>query len=83
VRAGEAHANGKAPSAAPANGKADEGVLGIAAFSAGLEEAFGAIEKCYIRLPLGAGGGAKFELRHPLDYLGGDGGGGCGERIVD
>ncbi len=78
VRAGEAHTNGKTATPAAANGKSDEGVLGIAAFSAGLEEAFGALEKCYIRLPLGAGGGAKFELRHPLDYLGGDGGGGVG-----
>jgi thiamine pyrophosphate-dependent acetolactate synthase large subunit-like protein len=76
VRAGQVHPS---YTAAPApNGKPDEGVLGIAAFSAGLEEAFGSIEKCYIRLPLGAGGGAKFELRHPLDYLGGDGGGGVG-----
>ena len=46
--------------------------------SAGLEEAFGGIEHCYIRLPLGAGGGANFVFRHPLDYLGGDGGGGVG-----
>lgn len=60
------------------NGAAGDDKLGIAAFSAGLEEVFGSIEKCYIRLPLGAGGGAQFALRHPLDYLGGDGGGGVG-----
>ena len=79
VRAGEAVKNGKAAPAAPTNGKGDEDkVLGIAAFCAGLEEAFGGMEKCYIRLPLGAGGGATFQFRHPLDYLGGDGGGGVG-----
>ena len=33
---------------------------------------------CYVRLPLGANDGSVFDFDHPLDYLGGDGGGGVG-----
>jgi thiamine pyrophosphate-dependent acetolactate synthase large subunit-like protein len=77
VRAGESVKKPAAPAAT--NGKSDDAkTLGISAFCARLEEAFGELDKTYIRLPLGAGGGTKFEFRHPLDYLGGDGGGGVG-----
>lgn len=57
---------------------AHAGEMGIASFSAGLEEAFAQTEHCYIRIPLGSNGGARFTFRHPLDYLGADGGAGVG-----
>ncbi len=80
---------GAAPAPVHANGTANarpsvtteplpEGQMGIASFSEGLNDAFASSEVCYIRLPLGTNGGAAFSFTHPLDFLGGDGGGGVG-----
>jgi thiamine pyrophosphate-dependent acetolactate synthase large subunit-like protein len=49
--------------------------IGIEAFTAGLTNAFTGLDVCYTSLPRG---GTDFVFRHPLDYLGGDGGGGVG-----
>ncbi|HXP92285.1 MAG TPA: thiamine pyrophosphate-binding protein [Candidatus Binatia bacterium] len=74
-KAATPHKNG-APARPAANGSAEH-EIGIRAFSQGLGEAFAGEEVCYIRLPLGVNG-ADFTFRHPLDFLGGDGGGGVG-----
>jgi thiamine pyrophosphate-dependent acetolactate synthase large subunit-like protein len=51
--------------------------IGIRAFGRRLQQATVQEEACLIRLPLGwAGDTCRF--RHPLDYLGSDGGGGIG-----
>jgi thiamine pyrophosphate-dependent acetolactate synthase large subunit-like protein len=50
-------------------------VIGIEAFTKGLTGAFAGLDVCYTSLPRG---GTDFVFRHPLDYLGGDGGGGVG-----
>jgi thiamine pyrophosphate-dependent acetolactate synthase large subunit-like protein len=70
------HKNGAAAARPAANGAA-EAEIGIRAFSQGLSEAFSGMDVTYIRLPLGVSG-ADFTFRHPLDFLGGDGGGGVG-----
>ena len=54
------------------------GELGFAAFCQALVDAFADRDVCYVRLPLGANDGSVFDFHHPLDYLGGDGGGGVG-----
>jgi thiamine pyrophosphate-dependent acetolactate synthase large subunit-like protein len=73
---GAPHKNGTSAARPAANGTADA-EIGIRAFSQGLSEAFAGLDVCYIRLPLGVSG-ADFTFRHPLDFLGGDGGGGVG-----
>jgi thiamine pyrophosphate-dependent acetolactate synthase large subunit-like protein len=52
--------------------------MGMRAFSATIESALADVEHSYSRLPLGYNDGAPFVFRHPLDYLGGDGGAGVG-----
>jgi thiamine pyrophosphate-dependent acetolactate synthase large subunit-like protein len=64
--------NGARPPAAPT------GELGFKAFCGAVIEAMAGRDVTYIRLPLGANDGSLFTFRHPLDYLGGDGGGGVG-----
>jgi thiamine pyrophosphate-dependent acetolactate synthase large subunit-like protein len=71
-----------APAVAPApNGRAAANPAGdaidMAVASAALRRAIGDDEVCFIRLPLGTDY-RQFAFRHPLDYLGGDGGGGLG-----
>ena len=70
-----------ARSARPAGSAAadlPDGPIGVAAFAAVLEAELTGIEHSYSRLPLGYNEGAPFVFRHPLDYLGGDGGAGVG-----
>lgn len=59
-------------------GQPDTGPIGLAAFAAVLEAELAGVEHSYSRLPLGYNEGAPFVFRHPLDYLGGDGGAGVG-----
>jgi len=68
----KAHANGvrKAKKDVP-----DADAIGIEAFTASLSNAFAGLDVSYTSLPRG---GTDFTFRHPLDYLGGDGGGGVG-----
>jgi len=54
-----------------------DGSLTIAGLARYLKEAVGERPTCLIRLPLGWTGG-YWPFRHPLDYLGYDGGGGIG-----
>src|SRR5262245_17018097 len=49
----------------------------VASLAAALNEALGEAPACIIRTPLAWDGGAR-AFRHPLDYLGGDGGAGVG-----
>ncbi len=58
--------------AAPAAGD-----LTVAGLAAVLNEALGAADTCLIRVPLSWSGDYR-AFRHPLDYLGADGGGGIG-----
>jgi thiamine pyrophosphate-dependent acetolactate synthase large subunit-like protein len=51
--------------------------IGLRTLAAAVAEAVGERDRCYIRLPLGMQG-AHYTFRHPLDYLGFDGGGGVG-----
>jgi thiamine pyrophosphate-dependent acetolactate synthase large subunit-like protein len=74
-KASAPHKNGA--TARPAENGSAEQEIGIRAFSQGLGEALAGEEVCFIRLPLGVNG-ADFTFRHPLDFLGGDGGGGVG-----
>lgn len=73
----KAGTNGKAlmakTSTSPATGE-----MGITSFCEGLAEAFAGKEVCFSRLPLGLNDGSPFSFHHPLDFLGGDGGGGVG-----
>jgi thiamine pyrophosphate-dependent acetolactate synthase large subunit-like protein len=55
-----------------------EGPLGMRAFARALEAELAPIEHSYSRLPLSYNEGAPFAFRHPLEYLGGDGGAGVG-----
>jgi thiamine pyrophosphate-dependent acetolactate synthase large subunit-like protein len=57
---------------------APDGEMGLREFLAEMQTALSAWEVCYIRLPLGTYHGADLAFNHPLDYLGGDGGGGVG-----
>jgi len=61
---------GSAPSAPP-------NVITPVSLAAGLRDAVGSRQTCLIRTPL-AWGGHAWETAHPLDLLGGDGGGGIG-----
>jgi thiamine pyrophosphate-dependent acetolactate synthase large subunit-like protein len=51
--------------------------IGLRTLAQAVQDAVGNRDRCYIRLPLGMQG-AHFTFRHPLDYLGFDGGGGLG-----
>jgi thiamine pyrophosphate-dependent acetolactate synthase large subunit-like protein len=61
----------EAPPSAPAD------VITPVSLAAGLRDAVGSRTTCIIRTPL-AWGGHAWETAHPLDMLGGDGGGGIG-----
>jgi thiamine pyrophosphate-dependent acetolactate synthase large subunit-like protein len=65
---------------AAANGSAGGTEIGIDAFSSAVSEAFAGREVCFTRLPLGVDD-ADFVFHHPLDYIGGDGGGGIGSGL--
>jgi thiamine pyrophosphate-dependent acetolactate synthase large subunit-like protein len=69
------------PAAAPAPGEAapepPKGVITPVSLAGALREAIGGRTTCMIRTPL-AWGGHAWETSHPLDMLGGDGGGGIG-----
>ena len=71
-RAGKAPAKGAAPNAA----RVDDD-LTIAGVAQALEAATRGLERSITRLPLGWHGGYA-HFRHPLDYVGFDGGGGVG-----
>jgi thiamine pyrophosphate-dependent acetolactate synthase large subunit-like protein len=64
----------------PANGNGSATQIGIDAFSRAVSEALAGEEVCFTRLPLGVNE-ADFVFRHPLDYMGGDGGGGIGSGL--
>ena len=61
-----------APAAAPADGE-----LTVASVAAAMNEALGDTPACYLRVPL-SWGGAYRAFRHPLDFIGQDGGAGVG-----
>jgi thiamine pyrophosphate-dependent acetolactate synthase large subunit-like protein len=52
-------------------------IVSIKALANAFNEAASKLDICLARLPLGWNGGYR-HFRHPLDYLGGDGGGGVG-----
>jgi thiamine pyrophosphate-dependent acetolactate synthase large subunit-like protein len=69
--------NGK-KAVAPAPPATPPGTLmGVRQFTGALNAALAGRDVSLIRVPLGANG-ADFTFHHPLDYLGGDGGGGVG-----
>lgn len=72
--------NGAAHAAPQSNGAAGGTEIGIDAFSHAVSAAFAGQEVCFTRLPLGVNEG-DFVFRHPLDYIGGDGGGGIGSGL--
>jgi len=64
--------------AAPTLAKAQDGdVIDIPGFGSAIGEALQGEKICMVRVPLGWDGG-MWHFRHPLDYLGTDGGGGVG-----
>ncbi|HEX6321862.1 MAG TPA: thiamine pyrophosphate-dependent enzyme [Burkholderiales bacterium] len=68
------------PQAAPPSKEIAEGkdeVVSIRALARALNELTAGMEVCIAKLPLGWNGAYR-HFRHPLDYLGGDGGGGVG-----
>jgi thiamine pyrophosphate-dependent acetolactate synthase large subunit-like protein len=65
------------PPASQASAVPDANELTVAGLAAALNEALGAEDACIIRVPLSWGGDYR-AFRHPLDYLGGDGGAGIG-----
>ena len=67
-------ATAPAPELAP---EAPKDVVTPVSLAAGLRDAVGSRTTCLIRTPL-AWGGHVWETNHPLDLLGGDGGGGIG-----
>ena len=69
--------NGAAKVKASANGAAT-GEMGLKSFCDGIAEAFAGRDVCFSRIPLGLNDGSPFAFDHPLDFLGGDGGGGVG-----
>jgi thiamine pyrophosphate-dependent acetolactate synthase large subunit-like protein len=73
-RAGSPRAAGKPAPAAPARAS---GELTVAALAAALNEALGDADACILRTPL-SWDGAYRHFRHPLDFLGYDGGAGVG-----
>jgi thiamine pyrophosphate-dependent acetolactate synthase large subunit-like protein len=72
---------GWAGRAASAPGEVESGapgdVITPVSLAVGLRDAVGSRQTCVIRTPL-AWGGLAWEVAHPLDLLGGDGGGGIG-----
>ena len=66
-----------APTEAEAPPSPPPGVITPVSLAAGLRDAVGSRTTCIIRTPL-AWGGHAWETNHPLDMLGGDGGGGIG-----
>jgi thiamine pyrophosphate-dependent acetolactate synthase large subunit-like protein len=66
-----------APPAATSTAEAPSGVITPVSLAGALSEAIGGRTTCVIRTPL-AWGGHAWETAHPLDLLGGDGGGGIG-----
>ena len=73
------HRNGTAPRKRP---KADGGPFTMDAFSATVGEAFAGIDTCFIKVARGIKS-SDTPFRHPLDYLGSDGGGvGSGPGIA-
>jgi thiamine pyrophosphate-dependent acetolactate synthase large subunit-like protein len=66
--------------AKPANAASGAGEIGIDAFSRAVSDALAGEEVCFTRLPLGVNE-SDFVFHHPLDYLGGDGGGGIGSGL--
>ncbi|HYM74216.1 MAG TPA: thiamine pyrophosphate-binding protein, partial [Stellaceae bacterium] len=71
ARRTESAAAGDSAAAAPPD------VITPVSLAAGLRDAVGSRQTCLIRTPL-AWGGHVWETTHPLDLLGGDGGGGIG-----
>ncbi|MEP6942150.1 MAG: thiamine pyrophosphate-binding protein [Betaproteobacteria bacterium] len=63
--------------AAPQGPTLKSGAITMAHLAAGLREAVGARDTSLVHLPLGWNG-AFWPFRHPLDFLGSDGGGGVG-----
>jgi thiamine pyrophosphate-dependent acetolactate synthase large subunit-like protein len=72
--------NGAGAASAPGNGATAGTEIGIDAFSHAVSAAFAGREVCFTRLPLGVNEG-DFVFHHPLDYIGGDGGGGIGSGL--
>ena len=62
--------------ARPSSAKSDE-ALSIRELANAFNDATAKLDVCIARLPLGWNGGYR-HFRHPMDYLGGDGGGGVG-----
>lgn len=58
----------------------DQPGISIDAFSDACSAAFAGHEVCFTRMPLGVDD-SVFVFRHPLDYIGGDGGGGVGSGL--
>ena len=79
-KAKPASRNGTARPKPASNGSAKDGAIGIDAFSRAVSDAFAGTEVCFTRLPLGVNE-ADFVFHHPLDYIGGDGGGGIGSGL--
>jgi thiamine pyrophosphate-dependent acetolactate synthase large subunit-like protein len=75
-----ASSNGTAPRRATAANEASATEIGIDAFSRAVSDAVAGEEICFTRLPLGVNEG-DFVFHHPLDFIGGDGGGGIGSGL--
>ena len=73
----KARAATAAPASTPEPSRHTYDVLSLRAVATALNEATDGLEVCLTRLPLGWPGEAR-HFAHPLDYLGGDGGGGVG-----
>src|SRR5206468_1812439 len=69
------HTSPAAPPAEPGRGAGD--VLTLRTVAAALDEATAGVEVCLTGLPLGWPGDGR-HFAHPLDYIGGNGGGGVG-----
>jgi len=65
-------AKSAAPAAAPAGGE-----ITVASLAAALNDALGDAPACFVRVPLSWGGEYR-HFRHPLDFIGYDGGAGIG-----
>jgi thiamine pyrophosphate-dependent acetolactate synthase large subunit-like protein len=76
-RAATAPAPGTSPAPPPAAASLPPDVITPVSLAIGLRDAVGSRTTCMIRTPL-AWGGHAWETVHPLDMLGGDGGGGIG-----
>ena len=74
----KSYSNGKSMLAVKPDAPEQTGEMGITSFCEALAEAFDGKDVCFSRLPLGLNDGSPFAFKHPLDFLGGDGGGGVG-----